>query len=89
MDVDQVIRPSFGLFVTLRRSSRDLRKYWNLLASVAYLLASFTILLAMCEASRLIHHTGWPSYVYAVAFALLVVGTQLTSALAGKLISSS
>jgi hypothetical protein len=42
----------------------------------------------MCEASRLIHHNGWPSYIYSIAFSLLLLATQIMSALAGKIIFS-
>jgi hypothetical protein len=67
---------------------RHLWKYWNLLAPGCYLLASLTLLLSMCEASRSIHHNGWPSYIYATAFGLLILATQITGALAGKVIFS-
>ncbi|CAF4856264.1 unnamed protein product [Rotaria sp. Silwood1] len=63
-------------------------KYWNLLAPGTYLLASLTLLLAMCEASRLIHHNGWPSYIYGMSFNLLLLATQIMTILSGKLIFS-
>ncbi|CAF0961355.1 unnamed protein product [Adineta steineri] len=78
-----------GICTSILMILKHLWKYWNLLASGAYLLASLAILLAMCEASRLIHHNGWPSYIYAIAFSLLLLATQIMSGLAGKIIFSN
>ncbi|CAF4166285.1 unnamed protein product [Rotaria sp. Silwood2] len=61
---------------------------FTFIAPGAYLLASLTLLLAMCEASRLIHHNGWPSYIYGISFSLLLLATQIMAALSGKLIFS-
>ncbi|UJR32181.1 hypothetical protein I4U23_019645 [Adineta vaga] len=78
-----------GICASVLMLIKHLWKYWNLFASSAYLLASFTILLAMCEASRLIHHNGWPSFIYATVFIVLLLDTQLMGVLAGKIIFSS
>ncbi|CAF0764315.1 unnamed protein product [Adineta ricciae] len=89
MSTFSLIFTVLGICASALMLIKKLWKYWNLFASSAYLLATFTILLAMSEASRLMHHNGWPSYIYATTFILLLLDTQLMSVLAGKLIFST
>ncbi|CAF3349667.1 unnamed protein product [Rotaria socialis] len=88
MSIFSLIFTFIGILASSYMIIKHFSKYWNLVAPGAYLLASFTLLLAMCEASRLIHHNGWPSHIYGTAFCLLLLATQVMVALSGKLIFS-
>ncbi|CAF1011785.1 unnamed protein product [Rotaria sp. Silwood1] len=88
MSIFSLIFTFIGIITSSFMIIKHFWKYWNLLAPGTYLLASLTLLLAMCEASRLIHHNGWPSYIYGMSFNLLLLATQIMTILSGKLIFS-